>query len=166
MLEPLYRTALRLTRHRADAEDLVQETYSRACAHSRQFREGANLTAWLHTILTSTFISTCRKAGNAAVPGRPDENDHRWLPGSGRHACSAETAALERLADADVRAALRALPAEQRLAVYLCDVEGYRYQEIAAFTSVTTGTVGSRIHRARPPARSPSGLRPHPRPAR
>jgi RNA polymerase sigma-70 factor (ECF subfamily) len=149
----MYSAALRVTRNPVDAEDLVQETYARAYAHFDQFQQGTNLKAWLNRILTNTFINNSRKARREPPRSRTDEiedwqqahTDAPMPPGLR----SAEAEVLDRLIDPNIQAALHVLPTEQRVTIYLCDVEGFTYQETADITGVTTGTVGSRIYRAR-----------------
>jgi RNA polymerase sigma-70 factor (ECF subfamily) len=155
-LVQLYPTALRMTRHRADAEDLVQETFARAYASFGQFKPGTNLRAWLYRILTNAFISSYRKrqrepvvAGEVAGwqlarAGSP--------PSSGLKAADIEV--LEHLPDPCVTRALRQLPEAFRTAVYLADVEGYAYREIAGILGIPVGTVMSRLHRGRRQLRS------------
>jgi RNA polymerase sigma-70 factor (ECF subfamily) len=151
----LYSAALRMTRNRADAEDLVQETYLKAYRSYGSFQEGTNLRAWLYRILTNTYINTYRaKKRRPEIADVEDVEDlylYRHLsgdqaPGLGR---SAEDEALERFTDDDVKAAIEALPETFRMAVLLADVEGFSYKEIAEITDVPIGTVMSRIHRGR-----------------
>jgi len=146
----LYPAALRMTRNRADAEDLVQETFARAYAGFGQFMPGTNLRAWLHRILANAFINTCRKRGRE--PAQAPWEDVAELAGpltTSRLARSAEDEALERLADSDVMRALRSLPGAFGAAVYLADVEGYPYREVAEILGTPIGTVMSRLHRGR-----------------
>ena len=143
----LYLHALRLTRNPADAEDLVQETFAKAYAGFGQFHPGTNLRAWLRRILTNTFISSCRdkqRAPQLFGAGVGDSGALRW----DRHA-SAEEEALARIPDAQIVAAMRALPEIFRVAVYHADVEGYAYREIAQLTGIPPGSVKSRVHRGR-----------------
>jgi len=145
----LYSAALRMTRNRADAEDLVQETYLKAYRSYGSFTEGTNLRAWLYRILTNTYINNYR-----AAQRRPEVEDlylYKRLAGSGGSdpGRSAEDEALERFTDEDVKAALEALPEAFRMAVLLADVEGFSYKEISEITEVPIGTVMSRIHRGR-----------------
>jgi RNA polymerase sigma-70 factor (ECF subfamily) len=148
----LYSAAARMTRNPADAEDLVQETYARAFASFHQFTEGTNLRAWLHRILTNTFISSHRKKQREpvlTVAGVEDWHLVRaqaHLPGGLR---SAEELALDRMPDARVTTAFRELPDDFRMAVYLADVEGFGYREIAGLMGCPVGTVMSRLHRGR-----------------
>jgi RNA polymerase sigma-70 factor (ECF subfamily) len=145
--------ALRLTRNPADAEDLVQETYARAYAHFDQFQPGSNVKAWLSRILTNTFLNTYRKTRREPAHAGQEEIEDWQMVRAASHAStgllSAEAEVLDHLTDADIEAALRALPAEQRITVYLVDIEGYAHREIADLMSVPMSTVGSRTYRAR-----------------
>ncbi|MFJ8487705.1 sigma-70 family RNA polymerase sigma factor [Streptomyces sp. NPDC094038] len=157
-LDGLYFAALRMTCHPADAEDLVQETYARAYASFHQFRPGTNLRAWLHRILTTTFLNS-RRAQRSRPPLDATAEIEDWqLARAESHTPtglrSAEAEALDRLPDADVKAALQALPVGCRTAVYLAYVEGFTVREIADIMRTPTGTVLSRLHRGRGRLRS------------
>ena len=148
----LYSAAARMTRNPADAEDLVQETYARAYASFYQFTEGTNLTAWLHRILTNTFISSHRKKQREpalSCAGLEDWQLERAQSHTAGGLRSAEELALDRMPDTRVAKAFRELPDDFRMAVYLADVEGFGYREIAAIMGCTIGTVMSRLHRGR-----------------
>jgi RNA polymerase sigma-70 factor, ECF subfamily len=154
----LYPTALRMTRNPTDAEDLVQETMARAYAGLRNFTPGTNARAWLYRIMANTFVNSYRKrkrepiqvlspdfetpatTGNIPCPVTTE------LAGS---APSAEAEVLGQFAYSDVQQALRALPECFRKTIYLADVEGYSYQDVAEIIGVPIGTVMSRLHRAR-----------------
>jgi len=141
-----------MTRNHSDAEDLIQETFARAYSAFRQFTPDTNLRAWLHRILTNTFINSCRKKkrepGHALWVAPPEAWRSQADPLAPR-ARSAEAEALNRLGNSDVLNALRGLPAEFRVAIYLADVEGYPYREIAEIMGIPIGTVMSRLHRGR-----------------
>ena len=145
--------ASRMTRNHSDAEDLVQETYARAFASFHQFKEGTNLRAWLNRILTNTFISSYRKRQREPVLTASSLEDWQLerahAHSTGMTARSAEELALDRIADTAVTDALRQLPADFRMAVYLADVEGFGYREIAEIMHCPIGTVMSRLHRGR-----------------
>jgi RNA polymerase sigma-70 factor, ECF subfamily len=148
----LHSMAARMTRNHADAEDLVQETYTRAYASFHQFSEGTNLRAWLNRILTNAFISGYRKRRREpALPtaGLEDWQLARVQSHSSSGMRSAEDLALDHMPDASLTGALRDLPDEFRVAVYLADVEGFGYREIAAIMGCPVGTVMSRLHRGR-----------------
>lgn len=158
-LDQLFSAAMRYTRNRTDAEDLVQEAMAKAYSAYHQYRPGTNLKAWLYRVLSTTYISRYRKAQR-----RPQEVSvdavHDALDGDGGDFSlydriaettdrPAEVEALERMPTEEVRAALQSLPEQFRMAVYLADVEGFSYAEIADIMDTPMGTVMSRLHRGR-----------------
>ncbi len=152
-LDALYAGAMRFTSNPTEAEDLVQETMMKAYKAFNQYQDGTNLKAWLFRIMQNTFISDYRKKRREPLLTSTDDMEE-WqmsrLESSARTALpSAEDIVLDKLPDGDVLDALKALPDEFRNAVYLADVEGFSYAEIAQIMNTPTGTVMSRIHRGR-----------------
>ena len=152
LLPSLYSAALRMTRNPTDAEDLVQETFLRAYRGFSGFTEGTNLKAWMYRILTNTFINDYRKKRREPQTILEDELPDWYLfdrLGRDGSIASAESTVLDSIPDEDVQAALDSLPEGFRMAVWLADVEGFSYKEIAEILDVPIGTVMSRLHRGR-----------------
>ena len=150
LLEPLYATALRLTRRREDAEDLVQDTVVKALRFSDRFTPGTNLKAWLYTILHNTWRNRRRDAARDSVEiDSPRVEEAASMPDGPAALETPERILLRETLDADIRRALDELPDAFREAVWLRDVEEFTYAEIAGMLEVPIGTVMSRISRGR-----------------
>ena len=153
-LDALYRTALRMTRSEADAEDLVQETYIRAFRFRDQFTLGTNMKAWLFRILTNTFINTYRRRATQPevtdLEGVDEFSLYRRMVDDRAASSSPDPEAelLNNMVDTEVTDALEELPEKFRTTVLL-DVEGFSYKEIAEMLGIPIGTVMSRLHRGR-----------------
>jgi RNA polymerase sigma-70 factor, ECF subfamily len=149
-LEPLYATALRLTRNRADAEDLVQDTFVKAFRFTDRFERGTNLKAWLYTILHNTWRNRRRGAARDTVEVDSERVEAASSGPDGPAAFNTPEQILMRATlDADLQAALDELPEAFREAVWLRDVEEFTYAEIAEMLGIPMGTVMSRISRGR-----------------
>ncbi len=148
-LTPLYSAALRLTRSRPDAEDLVQDTVVKALRFADRFTRGTNLKAWLFTILHNTWRNTRRGAARNPVEADSDLVDLAEGQAVGGPSVTPETLLLRATLDVELRAALDRLPDAFREAVWLRDVEEFSYAEIAAMLDIPVGTVMSRISRGR-----------------
>lgn len=148
-VDRLFGAAMRYTRDPTDAEDLVQEAVAKAYSAFHQYQQGTNLRAWLYRILHTTYISMYRKKQR-----RPQETLHEQVEDVSfydlAHAGpSAEREVLSAITDEVVKQALADLPDTFRMAVYLADVEGFSYKEIADIMETPIGTVMSRLHRGR-----------------
>ena len=158
LMNQLFGAALGMTRNRADAEDLVQETYLKAYQKFHQDQPGTNIKAWLYRILTNTYITSYRKAQRSPKRASSDTIEDWQLADAASHSevglKSAEVEALEALPSAHLRDALDSLSEEHRMVVLMADVEGMSYKEIAEELGVPMGTVMSRLNRARKNLRS------------
>ncbi len=152
-LDQLYGAAMRMTKNPADAQDLVQETFVKAYAAFGQFKQGTNLKAWLYRILTNTYINLYRKKQREPYQSAIDDLEDWQLGGAQSTTASthrsAESEAIDHMPDSAVKQALQDIPEDFRLAVYLADVEGFSYQDIAEIMKSPIGTVMSRLHRGR-----------------
>lgn len=151
--DSLYGAAMRMTKNPEDASDLVQETFIKAYRAYSGFEQGTNLKAWLFRILTNTYITLYRKRQREGYQSALDDMAD-WQVGEAPSLTqtatrSAEADAIDRMPSGAVKKALSELPEERRLVVYLADVEGFSYQEIADIMDTPTGTVMSRLHRGR-----------------
>ncbi|GAC1426325.1 MAG: sigma-70 family RNA polymerase sigma factor [Ktedonobacteraceae bacterium] len=154
-LDSLYRTALRMTNNRQEAEDLVQETMLKAFRFAHSYQPGTNLRAWLFRILNTSAINRYRKQAAHPTPSPLPDGEEFYLYNqirdlSGRElSAGAEEEVLSKYLDEDVFKALNDLPPNFRMAVVLADIEGLSYKEIAEALQIPIGTVMSRISRAR-----------------
>ncbi|MEI6198469.1 MAG: sigma-70 family RNA polymerase sigma factor [Actinomycetota bacterium] len=151
----LFSTALRMTRSRSDAEDLVQETYIKGWRSFHTFQEGTNLRAWLFRIMTNTYINKYNAQKRKGTEVELDDVEELFLYkrlGSidqSQLSSSAEDQMLELFTDDEVKNALESLPEDFRMPVLLSDVDGFSYKEIAEMLEIPIGTVMSRLHRGR-----------------
>ena len=152
-LDQLYGAAMKMTRNPQDAQDLVQETFAKAFASFGTFSEGTNLKAWLYRIMTNSYINVYRKKQREPYLGVVEDLEDWQLGGAesttAMSSRSAEAEAIDRTPAGVVTDALAALPEDFRMVVYLADVEGFSYQEIADIVERPIGTVMSRLHRGR-----------------
>jgi RNA polymerase sigma-70 factor (ECF subfamily) len=151
----LFSTALRMTRNRSDAEDLVQETYIKGWRSFHTFQEGTNLRAWLFRIMTNTYINKYNAQKRKGTEVELDDVEELFLYkrlGSidqSQLSSSAEDQMLELFTDDEVKNALEELPEDFRMPVLLSDVDGFSYKEISEMLEIPIGTVMSRLHRGR-----------------
>ena len=154
-LDSLYGSALRLTRNRTAAEDLIQDTFLKAWRSFHTFQQGTNARAWLYKILMNAYIDSYRRSSR-----EPELVDHEdvgdfYLYAKAqeaddlRRAGDPEEILLSKIMDADVKAALEAVPEPFRMAVILADLEEFSYREIAEILGIPIGTVMSRLYRGR-----------------
>jgi RNA polymerase sigma-70 factor (ECF subfamily) len=151
----LFSTALRMTRNRADAEDLMQETFTKAWRAFDSYQQGTNLRAWLFRILTNTYINKYNSQMRKPIETELDEVEELYLFkrlgafDQSQLSQSAEDQMLEMFTDDEVKNAIEELPETFRIPLLMSDVEGFSYKEIAEILEVPIGTVMSRLHRGR-----------------
>ena len=153
LIDQLFGAALGMTRNRADAEDLVQETFMKAYTKFHQYQQGTNIKAWLYRILTNTYITHYRKAQRSPKRSGGEAVEDWQLAAAASHdekgLVSAEAEALDNIPSSELRTALESLSEDQRVVVLLSDVEGFAYKEIADMLDIPIGTVMARLHRGR-----------------
>jgi RNA polymerase sigma-70 factor (ECF subfamily) len=151
----LYSTALRMTRNRADAEDLVQETFMKGWRAFESYEQGTNLRAWLFRIMTNTYINKYNAKQRRPDETELDEVEELYLFkrlgafNQNKINLSAEDQMLELFTDDEIKNALEELPEVFLIPILMSDIEGFSYKEIAEITEVPIGTVMSRLHRGR-----------------
>ncbi len=159
-LQELYASAMRLARNRESAEDLVSEVYARAWKSFAQFQPGTNLRAWLYKILTNTYINHYRhkqRQPPILELDKPDDSEtggggtlyDRITTGREDKAENPEHVLSNHFLDEDLKKAIDGLPEEFRMAVVLCDIQNFSYQDIAEMLEIPIGTVRSRLWRGR-----------------
>jgi RNA polymerase sigma-70 factor (ECF subfamily) len=153
LLDGFFPQAMKMTRNRTEAEDLLQETAARAFAGFHGFRDGTNLGGWLYRILLNTHISDYRKQQRRPVQWLTGEITDGHLLAEASHSSrglrTTEDQVLDLLGDNAISEAMQALPENFRTAVYYADIEGRSFKEIARLTDAPIGTVMSRLHRGR-----------------
>lgn len=150
-MSALYSFAVRLTRDRDDAADLVQETYLKAFRFFDKFERGTNCKAWLFRILKNSYINRFRKTSKAPDTVEYDaiEEFYETIRDSSVETSVLEEQVFDNALDDEVAKAIESLPEEFRTVIILCDIESFTYEEIAEFIDCPIGTVRSRLHRAR-----------------
>jgi RNA polymerase sigma-70 factor (ECF subfamily) len=149
IIDRMFGAAMRYTHDPTDAQDLVQETVAKAYQSFHQYQQGTNLRAWLYRILHTTYISMYRKAQRRPQETLQESIDDFSFYDEARTGPSAEREVFAEITDEVVKGALADLPDTFRMAVYLADVEGFAYKEIAEIMDTPIGTVMSRLHRGR-----------------
>lgn len=149
VVDGMFGAAMRYTQDPTDAQDLVQETVAKAYQSFHQYQQGTNLKAWLYRILHTTYISLYRKAQRRPQEALQESIDDFSFYDESRTGPSAEREVFAEITDEVVKQALADLPDTFRMAVYLADVEGFAYKEIAEMLEIPIGTVMSRLHRGR-----------------
>lgn len=152
-LDAMHRTALRLTRSAADADDLVQDSVVKAYRFFDSYEPGTNIRAWLLKILTNLFFSKYRRTtleSTMQTLGASDPVADGWMSAASMNASREPERMMERpLLEAAVARVLDELPEDFRAVLVLADVEGLTYREVAEAMNCPMGTVMSRLHRAR-----------------
>ena len=146
-LDKLYAFAMKLTRSRDEAEDLVSDTMLRAIERWDQYRLGTNVRAWLFTILYHVFVSRKRRIDAREVPQPEHEDGRPAFEAVGE--ADPEGRFYDSFLDEEIVKAIDDLPDEYRVAVVLSDVQELRYAEIAQVLGIPEGTVKSRLFRGR-----------------
>jgi RNA polymerase sigma-70 factor (ECF subfamily) len=151
-IDALYNFAFHLTYNEDDANDLVQETYMKAFRFIDSYHEGTNAKAWLFKILKNAFINHYRKASN-----RPSKVDYEEIitfqnadnDSNFTSYMDLREEMFQGMMGDEVTNAINSLPVDFRTVILLCDIEGFKYEEISKIIDIPIGTVRSRLHRAR-----------------
>lgn len=150
-MEALHAYALKLTNDSDEADDLVQDTMLKAYRFFDKFEKGTNCKAWLFQIMKNSFINNYRKS--TKEPDKVDyedvQNFYENIKAEEVKSSHFEGDAFNDILDDEIVNALSTLPDDFRTIVFLSDIEGYSYEEIASFLDCPIGTVRSRLHRAR-----------------
>ena len=158
LLDQLYGGALRMTQNPQDAEDLVQDTFLKAYNAFDSYKPGTNIKAWLYRIMTNSYINTYRKKQRRPLETSTDDmTDHQLYTTSSHDPTgleSAEVEALKGMPNGRISEAFDELNEDYRMVVYMADVDGMAYKEIAEALDIPLGTVMSRLHRGRKQLRS------------
>ncbi len=152
LADQVYRVARRLVRSREEAEDLVQETYSRAFRSWQSYTPGTNMRAWLLRILTNLNVDRGRRVQRAPDQTPIEENDYylaNKMASSAGEEVLEQDRVVERLSQDSVVDALSSLPHDFRDVVVLVDIGEFSYADAAQILDVPIGTVMSRLHRGR-----------------
>ena len=150
-LDSMYSTALRLTKNKEKAEDLVQDACFRAIKYSEQLRSNDKVKAWLFKILTNTFINKYRKMIKEPPLVEIELSESLLESASAlyRHSFNPEEILIKSSLDEEIKEALDSLHVDFRAVLWLSDVEGFTYQEIGEMLGCPIGTIASRLYRAR-----------------
>ena len=150
-MDLLYNFGLRMTNNRADADDLLQDTYLKAFRFWDKYEQGTNIRAWLFRIMKNSYINLYRKSSKE--PDTVDYDDvkdfYHSIRGDSAESNDLQESVFGNLLDDEVAQAIAELPDDFRTVVILCDIEGLPYEEIAEFVECPLGTVRSRLHRGR-----------------
>lgn len=150
-INSMYNFAYRLTLDEDDANDLVQDTYLKAFRFIDSFEPGTNAKAWLFRILKNSFINDYRKKSKEPAKVdyqevetyyNSDDVDRQITP-------DLRVEALQDMIGDEISNALNSLDVDFRTVIILCDLEGFKYDEMAKILDIPIGTVRSRLHRAR-----------------
>jgi len=151
LVHAMYNFAYRLTLDRDDAKDLVQDTYMKAFRFIESFQTGTNAKAWLFRILKNSFINDYRK--KSKEPNKVDYQEVETYYNSEdvnrQITADLRVESLKDMIGDEISNALNSLEVDFKTVIILCDLEGFKYEEMAKILDIPIGTVRSRLHRAR-----------------